>query len=88
LVFACCNPIHETAQRQQQGEQIGRIVSFRAIIYYGQLFTNYTRSPIFGATFFHSNGLSFNFDKKTGFGYILGDFLANASGHPDQYVQV
>jgi hypothetical protein len=44
----------------------------------GSFFVNY-KITNFGATFYH---LCNNFDKKW-FGLHLGDFLTNASGHPD-----
>jgi hypothetical protein len=49
--------------------------------YFGQLFESDKGSPNFSATFFDSKSYALN-SAKNGFGYILGDFSTNSSGHP------
>jgi hypothetical protein len=58
-----------------QGDQIGRIFDYLAIVY---LVESYKNNPD------HSNMVKFiiNFDKE-GFGNILGHLITYTSGHPD-----
>jgi hypothetical protein len=72
---------------QQPG---GRISTYRAIVYYGQLFLSYKSSQKFWTPFVHGKSYSPTYIYIMGFGYILGDILgyilgdifANSSGHP------
>jgi hypothetical protein len=61
------------------GDQMSRIFSYWAIIYFGQFFLNNIYSTIFW-TAFSMVKWSIRFDKN-GLGYILGDFSTNSSGH-------
>jgi hypothetical protein len=60
-------------------------VTFRPLndyLLFGSFFENYECSPTFWATSFHSMGYE-SILAQNGFGYILGDFFANSSGHPE-----
>jgi hypothetical protein len=50
----------------------------------GSCCENYRSSQNNGATFFHGKSNVVIFTKNV-FGYILGDFFTNASGHPGVY---
>jgi hypothetical protein len=66
---------------RMQADQIGRIFAYWATVYilwvvFREDFRNSTNN---GATFSESRLSIFT---GNGFGYILGEFIANASGHP------
>jgi hypothetical protein len=63
-----------------QGDQIGRIFAYWSIVYFGQRLKHYRSSAKFLATFFPRYVLILT---KKWFGYILGDFFTNSSGHND-----
>jgi hypothetical protein len=69
-----------------QGDQIGRIFAYWAIVYFGQFYENYKRIPNFLGNFFPPQKLCINFDKKV-LGHSLGDSFKNSSGHP-AYIQI
>jgi hypothetical protein len=64
-----------------QGDQIGRIFAYWAIVFFGQFIENYRISANSWATFFHSISYALIFTKKW-FGHILGNFFTHSSGHP------
>jgi hypothetical protein len=59
-----------------QGDQIGRIFAFGAIVYFGQFLENVL------ATFSQEQSTVL-IRAKNGQAYILGDFFPNASSHSD-----
>jgi hypothetical protein len=63
-----------------QGDQIGRIFAYWAIVYFGQFSENYRSSPQLRGYFFHDQCYALILTKKI-LGYILGDFITNSSGH-------
>jgi hypothetical protein len=65
------------------GDRIGRIFAFWATVW-AVLFVNYKSGQNFGAAFYHRKSYTIIWTQN-GLGYILGDFLANASGHPDWF---
>jgi hypothetical protein len=65
-----------------QGDQIGRIFTYWAFIFFGQFVYNYRSSLNMYLFFFHVKSCALGL-KKNWLGYILGDFFANSSGHPD-----
>jgi hypothetical protein len=53
-------------------------------IYFGKWFENDRNSAyVFMGCFFHGASNVLLISAKNGLGYILGDFFANSSGHPD-----
>jgi hypothetical protein len=67
---------------KDQGDQIGRIFAYWALVYFGLFFENYISSTNSLATF--SKCISYAFIlTKSGLGDILGKFFTNSSGHPD-----
>jgi hypothetical protein len=64
--------------------RIWRIFADWAIVFFGRFFSlhTYRRNPIF-VYFFPRKKSSINFDKDV-LGYILGDFIASSSDHPDK----
>jgi hypothetical protein len=72
-----CNQI----PTHNQGDQIGRIFAYWAIVYFGAVFLKkYIRS--FRAIFSTVKFMCYIILTENGLGHILGDFLANSSGHP------
>jgi hypothetical protein len=52
-----------TAFQTEQGDQIGRIFTFCAIVYLGQVSFNFLKSPKFWDTFSRVKGMYSHFDK-------------------------
>jgi hypothetical protein len=58
-----------------QGDQVGRIFAYLAIVYFRQVFRKLQKEPKkYVATY-----------TKSGLGFLLGDFFTNSSDHPDWY---
>jgi hypothetical protein len=74
LDYECRWPI-----TRKQGDRIGRIFVYWAIIYFCQFFWYSKVAQRFLATFFLGK-CNVCFFAKHGLGYILGDFLKNPSG--------
>jgi hypothetical protein len=63
-----------------QGDQIGQIFAYWAIVYFGQFFENDIISPNFWATLFNGKSYVVIFTKNS-LGYIFGRFFTSSSGH-------
>jgi hypothetical protein len=66
----------------KQGDQIGRILTSWAIVFFGQFYENYTRSAYFELLINTKNVLHY-FLQKNVLGYIWGKFFENSSGHTE-----
>jgi hypothetical protein len=64
-----------------QGDQIGRIIAYWAITFFGQSIENYISSANSRDSFIHSTSYVLIWTKIC-LGYTLGDFFTNSSGHP------
>jgi hypothetical protein len=60
-----------------QGDRIGRIFAFWAIVNFWAIVENYSNNPVSLRYFFPRKKLGINFVKNG-----LGDFFTNSSGHP------
>jgi hypothetical protein len=70
-----------------QGDQIGRIFPCWAIFYQGSVLKNSEVARILGLLF--SYGKSYVLiSPKHLLGYVLGDFVANPSGHPPSHTHI
>jgi hypothetical protein len=61
------------------GPRWGEIITYRAIVSFGEFLENHRSCIDFWATFFHGKS-SVNYDLSN----ILIHFITNLSGHPDQ----
>jgi hypothetical protein len=66
---------------RDQGDQIGRIFAYWAIVYFGQFIENYGSSPDFCAPFSHGNCAKLNLEKLV-LATFWAIFFTNSSGHP------
>jgi hypothetical protein len=64
----------------KQGGQIWLVFADWAVLFFGQFFENYRRSPNFWSTFFHGRSYELIFTSFTKVDF--GQFYQNESGHP------
>jgi hypothetical protein len=65
------------------GDQIGRIFTYWAIVYFGQFFRD--EAEMFWLLFFHGKSCVLKLTPN-GLGSILGDFFTNSFGHPGKCI--
>jgi hypothetical protein len=80
----CCKFIQLTivGSAPGQGDQIGRIFAYWVLFSVDSFCENYKYIPNSWTTFSTLKAMYVVIFSKNGFGYILGNFLTNASGHP------
>jgi hypothetical protein len=64
-----------------QGDRIGQILAYWAVVYFGQFFKQQKQHKFLGY-FFHGKLHVLNLTKY-GLGYVLGVFSNATSGHPE-----